>query len=173
MKNIIKILLLFSFSFGFVSAQDEVSPLRLKKKLITIESKINKILIGQEEGSRILTSYLVKVEKHLAFVTSFTAKKRKCLELESSYKSNNSEVVKCYEKLETSLYEFEDKQKEFLKLKKSIETLRNMLETDKAMLPHIEKQKKSIEEIIEVEASKLTDNSELDRRDVEELINEL
>lgn len=176
MKNIIKILLLLSFGFGFVSAKDEVSPLKvykLKKKLIEIESKINKALIGQEKGSRILTSYLIKVENHLAVVTSFMAKKGKCFKLESSYKSNNNEVLKCYKKLETSLYEFDDKQKEFFKLKKSIYTLKVMLETDKAFLPSMEKQKKSIEDLIELETSKLTDNNELDRRDVEKLIDEL
>ena len=176
MKNIIKIVLLLSFGFGFVSAKDEVSPIRIykfRKKLITIESKRNQILLGQEEGSRILTNYLIKVKKHLAFVTSFMAKKGKCLELESSHKSNNNEVVKCYKKLETSLYEFEDKQKEFLKLKKSIQALKEMLNTDKNSLPSLEKQKETIEGLIRQETSRLTDNNELDRRNVEKLIEEL
>ena len=169
MQNIIKIVLLLSFGFGYIYATDEVY--RLKKKLIKIENTKNKILIRKKASSKILTRYLIEVEKHLAFVTSFMAEKGHCLELESSYKSNKNEVLKCYEKLEISLNDFEDEQKEFFKLKKSIRVLKDMLATDKNRLFGLKQQKKALEGLIRMEISAFN-GKELNSRDVEKLINE-
>ncbi len=187
MKNIIKMVLVLSISFGFSFAENNSFKIyKLKKKLLRVENQINEILINKEQTSEILSKYSIKAEKHLAVVTSFMTNKEKCQKLENFYKEQQSKesldkrvlkkqarnIVDCYEKLEKSTYEFEDKSKEFLKLKKNINVLRDMLEADKSLLVPLEQQRYILKKLIKM-ISKSTKNNELNAKDVNKLIDEL
>lgn len=153
---------------------------RLEKKMINLTKKIDKIVTNSERARKISEKYRKIAEEHLSVVSDFTKQKGECQNLESIYEKKNLEkkldyrvkrkqannVIDCYKTLEELIYDFDDMSRDFSKLKKSIDTLNNMSETDQASITSLSAQAKSIEGLIRLEKSKAI----LSRKEVEDTI---
>ncbi|CAA6812013.1 MAG: Unknown protein, partial [uncultured Sulfurovum sp.] len=110
-------------------------------KMITLIKKIDKILLKNkdERVKNILEKYKKIIEQYLIIISSFAAQKSKCQNLENIYKEQQrnqisdrqlgKDVVLCYKVLETSIYNFDDMNKNLENLRKAINTLQNMVNT--------------------------------------------
>ena len=141
---------------------------RLEKRLEELSNKLDKILTNSKRVKSISKEYKKIAIEHLNVVSKFTEQKGNCQEMEDIYHKErtiktldkrvihqqNKNVVFCYAILEIMIYNFDDMSKEFSKLKRSIGTLMDMSETDRASLRSIEKQIKIIRSLIQMEKSK-------------------
>ena len=140
---------------------------RLEKKMLKLTNKIDSILVNSKRVKKISLKYKKILQDYLSSVTMFTKQKGECKKLEDIYtqkKSNNQidrrvikkqgkNVVDCYKIIDTLIIDLEDMLKDFSKLKKSIGTMMNMAETDRASIRSIQKEVISIQNLIKMEKS--------------------
>jgi len=146
---------------------NKINRLEDRKKKLTDE--LDKILLNSKKAKVISEKYQKITKEYLKNVTLFTEQKSECTKIEDIYKKTRAKknldkraikkqdenILNCYRTLEILVYNFEDMSKEFERMKKSMNILNDMLETDKASTHSFQKQLKVINSLIKIENFKM------------------
>lgn len=149
------------------NSMDKIS--RLEEEMTKLTKTVDRIHLNSKKVKAISEKYKEIATQHLSVVSKYTEQKGKCHNLENIYKEQEKiqsldrrvvkkqrkNVVVCYEISEALTYDFDDMNKDFQKLRESINTLEDMSEADRASMSSLDKQVDIIESLIRMEKSKV------------------